>query len=608
MARRKHFIRHNKVTEMPQQAIWFDTESKTRRVSGVKEVHELTFGWACFRQRRGGGQWGKPQWLRFERASEFWDFVEEKQRVKTKTYIFCHNTSFDIPLLDGIRELAERGFKLLMAVIDAPPTILRYRRKGSTAVVLDTLNIFRMPLAVLGKQIGLEKHEDVDLDGNMIFDDKRCKRDVEIIMQACVTWWDFIKENDLGGFANTLAGQSMRAFRHRFMHHKILIDDNEDATAISRAAYYGGRTECFRLGNIKHQTWLFDVNSMYPAVMRGNLYPTVLVGHDLNPSIKDLEQWLLKYCCCADITLETTSPAYPVRRGSKLIFPTGTFRTVLATPELSRLLSLGAIKKVHAVAIYQRREIFTDFVDFFYAERQRAQAEGRTVDSLLYKILMNSLYGKFGQRGLIWEREKDTDDLTARSWEEYDLDTMTTTRYRQLGGLVQRQETESESKDSHPAIAAHVTAYARLLLWDMINTAGRENVYYVDTDSLLVNAMGKKRLHGICDAQRLGSLKEEATFKDAEIWGPKDYRFGEKRKTKGVKKSAVWTDKNAVTQQHWSTLKAHIRGGGTEPPSTHTVRKELKRQYNKGTVLKNGQVVPFELSEGDAPLCSGVKS
>ena len=608
LRRRAHYLRTSAKTELPQQAIWFDTESRTVEHSPGVETHYLTFGWASFRRRRSGGRWTKPEWRRFERASEFLDFIEEKARERTKTYIFCHNTSFDIPLLDLIRGIAERGFILRGAVIDAPPTILRYKQGKRSLIVLDTLNIFRMALKDLGQKIGLEKYDMPGIGTVGKEADRYCKRDVEIIMESCLKWWDFIKENDLGGFASTLAGQAMTAFRHRFMHHRIYIDDNQEGTSLSRQAYYGGRVECFRLGKITQQTWLYDFNSMFPGVMRGNYFPTQIVGYDRNPSIKDVETWLEKYCVTCSVNVDTEKPIYAKRHDGKLLFPTGRFTTCLSTPELHHALKFGHVVSVNAVSLYHRREIFTDFVDFFYDARLKARAEGREVDSLLFKILMNSLYGKFGQRGLIWEREENTDDLSAHSWEEYIHPTGETIRYRRLGGLVQRQEQEDESRDSHPAIAAHVTAYARMLLWNTMETAGRENVYYVDTDSLLINAVGRGRIEGHIDNHALGGLKEEATFDSVEIWGPKDYRFGNTRKTKGVKKTALWTGVNTVTQKHWSTLKAHVRDGGNTPPTIRSVNKTLKRQYNKGLVLPSGHVQPFALEEISETAVSGVKS
>lgn len=620
MTRRVHYIKLNHTSESPQSCIWFDTE--TRPDPEVKNhiVHQLVFGWAAYSYRRAGGAWVAPRWFRFTTKEQFWAWVETCQRPKVKCYMFCHNTGFDIPVLDGIRQLALAGWTLDLAVIDAPPTILKYhkggriknddalegekleRRSQSTTrqsiVILDTLNIYRMPLKKIGEIVGLEKYDMPPDWDNEALSDKYCRRDVEIIMEGCKHWFEFLRSNDLGGFAQTLASQAMRSYRHRFMNHNILIDDNEKATSTSREAYYGGRTECFRLGHITERLYLLDVNSMYPAVMADHEYPHKLIGHDKRCTIRQLAAYLEHYTVCARVTLNTSQPIYPLRKDDRLVFPTGVFTTFLSSPELSHAIAEGHLVKVHECSVYRKAPLFKEFVEYFYTSRQDAVRRGDKTASQLFKIMMNSLYGKFGQRGIVWESHHNTEDLSAKTWEDYDLETGDTIKYRQLGGLVQTQMQERESRESFPAIAAHVTAHARMLLWSLIAKAGRTNVYYCDTDSLLVNACGFKRLSHNMDETRLGFLKLEGTYDDAEIRGNKDYRFGDKERTKGVRKNAVWKDKNTVQQEQWSSLKGLLARGDMSRPTTKPITKVLKRVYMKGEVLPSGYIRPFKLTAG----------
>ena len=61
-------------------------------------------------------------------------------RKKTKLYMFCHNTAFDLPVLDAFKALPNREYKLIRAVIDAPlPRTLPptpYSRFGGYAMFL----------------------------------------------------------------------------------------------------------------------------------------------------------------------------------------------------------------------------------------------------------------------------------------------------------------------------------------------------------------------------------------------------------------------------------------------------------------------------------------
>lgn len=595
MARRVHWLKPNHATEIPSECIWFDTESRQIDKGRDGLEHRLTFGWAAYRRRRSNGAWTKPEWIRFDTAPEFYSFIGRKVRNRTKLYVFCLNTNFDLPLTDVFGNMTAEGFQLKRAVIDAPPTILTFRRPLQTVVFLDTLNFFRMSLAELGKHIGLDKMEMPDVETRSAEGDKYCRRDVDIIMKAMVQWFDFIKSNDLGGFASTLAGQAMRAYRHRFMPARILIDDKDKALALSRDAYYGGRVECFRVGYIKGPVSLVDFVSMFPSCMTGALFPTVLKAFWRRCSVAELSTAIKTHCVTARVRLRTDTPAYPTRHDDCLLFPVGEFVTCIATPEIEYALEHGHVLDVLEMAVYEKAEIFTDFVQYFHTLRQAAKASGDETTSWLYKILMNSLYGKFGQRGTVWEEGEQTDDLTAHSWVEIDAKSKTKTRMRRLGGLVQVQSGEAEAQDSHPAIAAHVTSYARMKLWRAIELAGRKNVYYVDTDSLLVNRAGFAALADIIEPERLGALGVEGVYPDAEIFGPKDYRFGTKERHKGVKKKARWIEPNVIEQEQWSSLRGLLRGGSVTAPTTQTIRKTLKREYKKGRVMPSGFVKPFRL-------------
>ena len=595
--RRAHILRHNENTETPQAAIFFDTETTPETVDAKTIKHRLAFGWLAYIRRRSNGEWTKPKWSRFETRSEFWDIVEGLLRPKVRTYAFCHNTAFDLPVLDVFGQLGSRSFKISTCIIDAPPTIIKARRDGKTLLILDTLNIWRMPLAKIGGHVGLKK---LDMPASWTVTqegDAYCKRDVEILIEAFKAWTKTLLDHDLGGFAPTLAAQSLRTYRHRFMSYPILIDDNDRALALAREGYHGGRVECFRIGKFTGDFVLLDVNSMYPYVMREHEYPTKLLSHIIHCTVEQLIREAKAGPVMARVTVETHEPAYAVMRDGKLIFPTGRFETVLTTTEILHAARRKHIVDVSEMCIYEGARIFKTFVDYFYAARMDAAAGGDDAESWRIKILMTNLYGKFGQRGVVWEREKDTDDLSAETWTEINAQSGKITRWRRLGGIVQRQEREEESRDSFPAIAAHVTAYARMYLWRLAQRAGSSNMFYCDTDSLLVKRPALRRLAPFIDATRLGGLKEEGTFEEVEIYGPKDYRFGTKERHKGVKSKASWLTANKVRQEQWSGLWAGVQNSDDPAPTTKTIEKTLARVYTKGTVCRNGRVKPLILED-----------
>jgi hypothetical protein len=617
--RNPHLVKPIHGNETPSAAIWFDTETDGTRNESGEIRHKLVFGWACYRRRLSGGKWSTPRWFRFTTPDEFWSWCVSRLQVRRTTYLFAHNTSFDLPVVDAFNMMHAREFEMVSPVIEAPPTIVKWVSELGTLKCLDTLNFFRMPLAVLGESVGLPKllmpdnWEDADRS------DAYCRRDVEIIMTAMLNWWDWIERDRLGGFAPTLAGQALRTYRARFMRHDLFAHANKDVIELERSAYYGGRVECWRIGRLPGSWHIVDVNSMFPWVMA-----TMPVAHryrytQRRPSLRGLRDTLATHGVVARVRIDTDEPVYPARRAlglkvpadlymdllsarqmesaTTLIFPVGRFTTTLSTPELEYALEQGHIHSVEHMAVYDTSILFSDYVDYFYTQRLNAAAAGDRARVLYCKVLLNALYGKFGQRSLHYEDTGTTPDLTPRVTEILDAATGERIRERQFGGVVQRLSDQGEAFDAVASIAGHITAGARMHLWRLAKEAGRHNVAYMDTDSLIVNGEGLALLHDHMDATRLGALKLERSADYCEVRALKEYIFGDLYKSKGVRRNALWLSRDTVEQDEWMGLKGLIARGDLSAPITRSVTKHLRRVYNKGRVTSSGRVVPLELAE-----------
>jgi DNA polymerase family B len=595
--RQAHWLSSNSKSETVHAIIWTDTETKPiKRANGIT-AHKLRFGWACYQRTRTGTDWTEPEWYRYTTYVQFWNWLESKLRPKIRLHVFAHNWAFDGPVLSAFSELPRRGWQLKLAVIESPPVILTWRRDTMTVRMLDTLNWWRMPLAKIGEGLKLPKLPMPAMNASKRRWDTYARNDVEIIRRAILEWLAFLQDYDLGNFGPTLASQAMRAFRHRFMEHKILIDDNPHALQLARESLHGGRTEAFRIGKVKGPIYCLDVNSMYPAVMASCRFPTILRLHARRVTLSELKRWLIYYAAVARVRLYTKRNRYAYVHNGRLVFPTGKLRIVLTTPDLIDAFRHREVIAVEEAAIYEHEPIFAKFVREIYKLRQTAMREKKPVRVWLLKILLNSLYGKFAQRGETWETVEQIQDQTIASWKELDYESGRVYSYRRFAGQLQLKTVDPEAHDSHPAIAAHITAFARSRLWDLMQTAQPSTVYYCDTDSLFVNRVGMKRLRGRLDPTQLGSLKHEATFGWILIHGAKDYRMPGKRVTKGVRASATWITPNVVKQEQWSSLIGLLGGGNLSAPTTKVVQKTLSRVYEKGNVSSSGAVSPFVLSD-----------
>ena len=592
-----HYIKPNARTETPTNLIFVDTETRPDEVVGKRERHVLWFGWALHIRRRDNGkvEWEHEEWKRFARARDFWDFVESVMRPKTKTYIFAHNWNFDGSILFTTTELERRHFKSIQYINEKPPFILRVQKAKATLALIDTMNYFTTSLADLGESIGIAKLTMPTQDKTKQEWDEYCQRDVAVLKRAMLTYMDFIRTEDLGDFRPTLASQSFNAFRHRFMKHKIFIHTDEDICALERAAYFGGRVECFRLGEYREPLYYLDVNSLYPSVMAAEQYPINLRrrGHFL--SLKELDKLLTKQAVIARVQLDTDEPCYPIRYRGRLTFPVGQFETTLASPELKYALSKNHITKVSRFAVYDTGDIFGGFVTTLYQARRAYSGGGNPAFAYLCKILLNSLYGKFGQSGKRWENGGITSDPNGTEWFEQETPESPIRKFRVRAGLQQELVHVGESSESFPAIAAHVTAFGRLLLWKLILKAGRGNVYYTDTDSLVCTQAGFDNLQDEIDPVELGKLKIESVNTSMVIWGAKDYRLDDIEKHKGIRKTATQLSIDTWEQARFFSWDWHLSQEQEGFIYIEQIRKTLHRDYRKGIPTESGIVLPITL-------------
>jgi len=463
--------------------------------------------------------------------------------------------------------------------------------------MVDTLNLWRKPLKVLGEVVGLPKLTMPEKNASPEEWDRYGKRDTEIIRAMCLRWWSWLREEDLGSAANTLAAQALTTYRHRFLTHPIFLDQNKPALELARDGYSGGRVECFTIGKLPSPSYLLDVNSMYPWVMETEQYPTKLVTHARRIDLPELERWLSRYCVMARVVVDTPEACYPCRVPGYLLHPVGRFETVLSTPELIHALRHRRIVRVLDAAVYQRAPIFKAWVNYMWSRRRECLLTGDTFGAWVMRMLGNSLYGKFGQRGWHTEIRAEVPGIGVGAWTEIDADTGRVYRMRALAGVLVVEYQEGEATFSHPAIAAHVTAWGRIRLWELIQAAGGHNVAYCDTDSVWVNPEGFERLEPRIDPGRLGGLKLEQTVQEGVVYGPKDYVRDGVRRTKGVRKSAVWLTPNTVEQDLWLGLKGLIQRGQTDAPRIRRHVKHLARVYHKGVVLPGGRTRPWTLPE-----------
>jgi hypothetical protein len=597
LTRRQHYLKDNKHTEFPYHFIFFDTETKQTRINEVDIEHKLKLGVACYWRRPDSNTKEQIEYERFKTCEQFWTFVVSKLAAKRRVLVISHNLPFDMGIVKGWHYLDKLQFKPTKIILDYRCNIWRFRRNTSTLLFLDNMNYFQTSLKVLGDSLGLAKmdmpDESASIDDWFVY----ARRDVEILLKAWRTWLDFLIGNDLGSFGYTIASQAINAFRHRFMPVKISIHTSEKAIALERFAYRGGRCECFRIGEYHGADfYMVDVNSMYPYIMANSQFPCNLVSTGDNLLVNEAQRLLYKYALIARCQVRTDTPCYAVKLKDKLVFPVGEFPAVLTSSEILAGINDGHILQINDWNLYEKAFLFQDYVDFFYSSRLKFEEKHSTAYAYLCKIMLNSLYGKFGQRSEDWKYVTDDPTRLYDWWQEYDVDKKEIFTYRCINHRVEVSTGFHEGYNSLVAIASEVTANARLMLWYLIEQAGLNNVFYCDTDSLIVTSDGLDRLSDQMFDKQIGKLKLVSQANTLSIHNLKDYSFGGKVRIKGVRNDAELIAYNKYKQLQSLGIKTGLHHQDINRVIWREVVKELKREYDKGEVLDDGRVIPIKLS------------
>lgn len=597
MTRRKpHLLQPLSKVTRPTRVIFVDTETTASQLPNEIEYHKLKLGYALHCKSTS------DEYLRVQSDCVifdnvyFWGWIDNLCYDKSTIYMVAHNWHFDSTVLNTFEFLPSLGFELTQWYVKATTFIMHWQRKNTHLVMVDNGNIYHTKLAVLGELVGYPK---LDVDFSTVSDEELltyCKRDVEIMRQGWIKWLQFLDDHDCGDFRYTVASQAMETFRYRFMKKYIHIHADEQAMKLERDSYHGGRVEARFVGTTNNNRYTYlDINNMYGYVMANNSFPCGFTKIVNNPKIEYLEYMLTYASVIARVELQTTSNPFPYVNGHSLFYPTGHFTTTLCTPELRYALDHDWIVNIEEMSIYPHRPMFKEYIEYFYSERMKYKDNNDDIFGYICKLFNNSLYGKFGQ--LQTESKKvghcPIDAVGVLDLQYPDLKKKFDLVY--LGGSIFEVEKTGDAYNSFVAIASHVTSYARMHLWSLIEQVSHGHFFYCDTDSLVVDAVGEKSLSSYIDTATLGYLKREDVSSWLTINGPKDYAMENRIRIKGISTNAKLIAPNTYKQQRWPKLPSRIREGNLEDYQIHMQVKHLKRNITWGVPTSSGWVEPFVL-------------
>lgn len=437
-------------------------------------------------------------------------------------WLWSHNLEYDLPVVAG-----DHLFEGSLIFTHGSMLWATYGEGRHKVRFYDSANLFpRISVEAVGAMVDLPK---VSLSSDLLkrlalglpfssfsVDEQRMierynRRDAEVIYRAVESLQELAL--DLGGqLKPTLAGVSMDLYRRKF-HRWPWMALGEKANELARPAFYGGRTESFRVGQVPGMT-LYDITSLYPWVLSKAPFPHPNHLHLMVPHNPAGSWWSWEGVVSARVRVpDVFIPPLPVRYQGRLFFPVGSTDGLWTIAELRQAI-LDGVELERVDWVFGSDVTFNPFSDFVETlfERRMGYLVSDPTRANLIKLILNSLYGRFGlnpAHGL----EQMVPLIDPIDWDDLDGYTVI-----ELGGdLVARGPLASRGYPTYinTLFASQITAYGRVRLLDELKNQG-EHAAYCDTDSVMTD--GKVQVgHG------LGAWRVERENFRADLIGPKEY-------------------------------------------------------------------------------------
>jgi hypothetical protein len=175
-----------------------------------------------------------------------------------------------------------------------------------------------------------------------------------------------------------------------------------------------------------------------------------------------------------------------------------------------------------------------------------------------------------------------------------------------VGSQTLVETARTEGRDSLPQVTGWIMAECRARLWRALRAAGEGNVAHVDTDSLLVSSAGLRALRACMGPDFGPAWQLKGSWRRVIVYGPRNYRCGQLRKTAGVPKRAEEILPNVFTGERWHALATDMENGRhnrvtTELGTWEMTARDPRRRDAPG--VRTG-TMPFEVYASAAGAAS----
>lgn len=630
---RATYLSRNKGTEAPSSLFFVHTEHF--RTPNSDDVNKSDLSFLCFSASRVRLEKSKirtRESIGGNHTGIFWDFLFTNSSKERCSWVFATQLVHQLTKLD-FWKLLEAGTLTLeplpskrpstngkpsvswagkMCLEDRPAFVV-CRQGLSTYKMVDTVNYWPSGIENIAEDNGIAVTPRPK-DGSSVKDfQEHANNSVQIIETAVIDLIRKWRGEQCGTFQMTAAMLSMTNFRHTCGIRTgeqdkvdIVCMPNHKSHVLEREAAFGDSPQCMYIGERRQKIFHIDCNSLYPYVMRENCFPRRFVRYQDGGTLNELASSANCYGIVARVFLNSTKEDFPCRVDGKPYYLTGDFWASLCGPELRRAIDTKSIHRVGTFQVYSIAPLFRRWVDSWH-DRKIASSPGlggRKGDYEFCKLILNSLSGKWIQRGRQWREQPGRHPLVNwDAWPEYNADTKKWQKCRGVAGNTQVLTDDEEPRHSFPLIYAYITACAREYMRKVIAVAGRDNCYYMATDSLILNEEGYDRLNenGYHHETKLGKFKLKGEYASCMIHGSNWYELDGVQTASGLLGASLASGGDGSFVELVERVGSLIRKTATSEIGTTIVKVPLTIPERRGTIDSEHRWHPYHVKDWTNP-------
>lgn len=592
-----HYLKVAEATRFPRWIVTFDSEAQVQYLK-QRQRHTFRCAVACFdRIDPETGEPDKTEWLESVDVAELWQWISEHTKADRRTVVFAHNLGYDLRVTDALEQLRVLGWTPRHFSLDSYRTWARYVKGRRGLTLTDTFSFYPASLERIAGMIGMQKLRLPDQDAPIEQWLARCRRDVEVTRETVLQLLDYLEVNDLGSFKVTGPAQASAAFRHRFLKERdLLVHDHSPAIAAEREAASTGRVEALKHGVQPGWIYEWDYRMAYAHLAKRAQLPVRYLGHKDDLTVDDVVRLREHYAVLCEVDVDTDVPVIPAKNEHGILWPVGQFSSTVWDVELRLLEAEGGTYRVRRGYLYKRAPALREWAEWIIGRLDGPKPEPSQLQQLMLKSWSRSLIGRFGLRYPLLEQigSSDVSDVSITPYFDGDSDEL---HYEiQIGTEVFQQAGAVEGQDSMPAVMSYVMAMGRVELWLAMQLAGIDNVAYVDTDSLLVNAAGHKRLLRLAGLAPTYNLRYKKRHGKVELIGPRRMLMNGQPKIAGLPSAAIRTGRHSWVAEMWESPRGAIGRGRPAEVVVDLHKFTLRATDHRRRHLAGGKTAPYKVS------------